>query len=298
MSVGGVLLALLCNILWGTAIPFIKMGTKALAIAPALSNQFFFAGIRFTLSGLMLFAFCLITRKRFPAIKKRNRSRVAAITLLSAVLQYGCMYVGLVHIKSVDGSIFSSLSGFVAVILAPVFFKDDKLTANKVVGVLLGLTGVLLISLKGGGISLSLNGEFLLLISTLCYVMGNFMTKKLGKEETALDITACNLLLGGLVLLSMGVDMGGCFGTVSAVGILCLLYLALLSALAFTIWSALLARYKASSLGVFNLVNPIVGTFLAAVLVGEDFPVLKYVIALLLVSLGIIVVNRPEKAKE
>lgn len=295
MAISGILLAILCNFLWGTAIPFIKIGTKALELSSGIENQFFFAGLRFFLSGVMLFAYSLIKEKKIPTIKKENRLSVFFIMLLGTILQYGFMYAGLLNTKSADGNIFTSLSGFFTVMLTPFFFKDDHFTVKKIVGVLIGLSGVLLISLKGTGIYLSLNGEVLLIIGTLCFVFSSFLTKKMGNKESALNITAYNLLLGGLVLLVTGIAMGGKFGKVTVSGILCLLYLALLSALAFTIWAYLLKIYKASSLGIFNLVNPVVGTILAALVIAEELEPLKYISALLLVSLGIIIINSKEK---
>lgn len=292
MSFTDILLAILCNVLWGTAIPFIKIGTKALEIPAGVENQFFFAGLRFFLSGVMLFIYSLLKEKKMPTIKKENRARVFKIMMLGTALQYGLMYMGLVNTKSADGNIFTSIGGFLTVLIAPLFFKDDKYTIKKLLGAALGFTGVLIVSIKGTGIHIALNGEFLLILSSLCFVLSSFATKKLNGDETGLNITAYNLLIGGLILLLIGLFTGGHFGRINAKGICALLYLALLSAMAFTIWAELLKRHKASTLGVFNLVNPIVGTILAALVVGEDLNIAKYALSLSLVSAGIIIINR------
>jgi Permeases of the drug/metabolite transporter (DMT) superfamily len=291
MSATGILLAIFCNLLWGTAIPMIKVSTKVFEFVPGPGSQLIFAGIRFFISGLMLISYTAIKEKRLVSIKRENRGTVALILLFGTVLEYGLQYPALPNIQSADGSIFSSLSGFFTVILAPLFFKDDRYTLRKIAGVLSGLAGVLLVSLKGTGISIALNGEFLLIVATLCFVISCFITKKLGDREKAVDITAYNLLIGGAALFLIGLLSGGKFGKITVLSICCLLYLSLVSAMAFSIWAYLLSKFKASNLGIFNLVNPVIGTILAATLVGEEFSAMKYAASLLLVGIGIVLIN-------
>lgn len=296
MTLSGVLLAIFCNVLWGTAIPFIKMGTGWLSIGSDIGSQFLFAGIRFFLSGIMLFSYALLVERKVPTIKREHRLQVFWILLFGTILQYACNYSGIPNIRSADGCIFSSLSGFFTVLIAPLFFVDDRLTSRKIIGVIIGFAGVLLASLKGTGISIALNGEALLILGSLCAVASNFITKRLGGRETSLSITAYNLFIGGAVLAIIGFFLGGHFGSLNVKGILCLLYLSLLSALAFTIWAELLKRYQASRLGIFTMINPVVGTIVAAIFVGESLEMAKYVASLLLVSIGIIIINLPKKS--
>ena len=59
-----VAIALLCCLLWGSAVPAVKIGYSLFAIAPGdTPSLMLFAGVRFFLSGLILLALSALTRK-------------------------------------------------------------------------------------------------------------------------------------------------------------------------------------------------------------------------------------------
>ena len=74
-------------------------------------------------------------------------------------------------------------------------------------------------------------------------------------------------------------------------------YMAALSAVAFTLWTTLLKYNPVGKVTVFNFLVPIFGTLLSGIILDESIWRLNYLIALVLVSLGIWLVNREEKAK-
>lgn len=47
-------LAIFCNILWGSAFPFVKIGYEQFGITTQTSDKIVFAGIRFCIAGLIL----------------------------------------------------------------------------------------------------------------------------------------------------------------------------------------------------------------------------------------------------
>ena len=72
-----------------------------------------------------------------------------------------------------------------------------------------------------------------------------------------------------------------------------LLYLGLLSAVAYTVWSILLKHNPVSRVTVFGFLNPVFGVLLSALLLGEvaEAFAVKNLAALALVSLGIYIIN-------
>ena len=72
-----------------------------------------------------------------------------------------------------------------------------------------------------------------------------------------------------------------------------LLYLAFISAAAFSLWSLLLTYNPVSSVSVFGFMNPVFGVILSALLLSEKPPAgpLRTVAALVLVAAGIVIVN-------
>lgn len=74
-----------------------------------------------------------------------------------------------------------------------------------------------------------------------------------------------------------------------------LLWLAFVSAAAFTIWTALLKYHPASKITVFNLLVPIFGTVLSGLMLGENVFRIETLVSLVLISLGIAAVNFQKK---
>ena len=55
-SINLLLLAMLCTLLWGSAFPGVKIGYKLFNIESGnIYSQILFAGVRFTLSGIVLY---------------------------------------------------------------------------------------------------------------------------------------------------------------------------------------------------------------------------------------------------
>ena len=84
----------------------------------------------------------------------------------------------------------------------------------------------------------------------------------------------------------------------TAAGFCIVLYLALVSAVAYTLWSVLLAHNTVSKVAIFGFVNPLCSVILSALVLGETGQAFSVssMLALLLVCAGICVVNSPQKA--
>ena len=71
-----------------------------------------------------------------------------------------------------------------------------------------------------------------------------------------------------------------------------LVYLALVSSVAYTLWGILLRTNDVSKISIFGFMNPVIGVILSAILLKETSVLgIKYFLALLLISTGIVIVN-------
>lgn len=115
-----------------------------------------------------------------------------------------------------------------------------------------------------------------------------------------MTLTAYQLLFGGAVLTAIGFAAGGQITGFTPKSALLLGYMALLSTVAFSIWTALLKYNPVSKVAIFGFCIPVFGVAMSAIFLGEQVLSVKNVIALLLVCVGIIVVNGevPGKVKE
>ncbi|MED9970541.1 MAG: DMT family transporter [Ruminococcus sp.] len=286
------LAAIFCTLLWGTAFPFIKLGYQAFEVAEGdAGSMLLFAGLRFSLAGLMVLCVLCVSEKRFV---KPEKTDVAPVLLLGAVqttAQYLFTYVGISFTTGANTSIITACASFITVLAAPLFFKSDRLSALKILGCVLGFGGVLLIN-GGGGFSFdTLFGDVMIFFSTVFAAGGNLIAKRVTQKRNPVKLTAYQLLFGGSVLILTGLICGGRLNPANLQGVLILLWLALVSAAAFSVWTALLKVHPASRISVFNLLVPVFGTVLSGLLLGENVFRLETVLSLLLISCGIVLVN-------
>ena len=169
------LAAVLCTVLWGSAYPVIKYGYQVMAIT-SVADKLMFAGVRFFLAGLMVFVFAWIKNRRVPTVPKNRVGGVLLYGALQTGLMYIFNYIGVANTTATKTSIITAASAFFAVIFAPLFFKDEKLTALKIIGVIVGMAGILLIN-NNALDGFSFMGEGLVLISTLLNTAGSFVGK-------------------------------------------------------------------------------------------------------------------------
>lgn len=289
------LAALLCTVLWGSAYPMIKYGYQAAGI-DTVADKLMFAGVRFVLAGLMVLCFTWIKARRFPTVPGQRIGGVLLYGALQTGLMYILNYIGVANTTATKTSIITASSAFFAVLFAPLFFKEERLTALKVIGVLIGMTGVMLVNntaLDG----FTFMGEGLVLISMLLNTAGGFVGKRVSKG-IVFESTAYQLLFGGVMILIIGIVLGGRF-PITPTSLWIVLYLAFVSAAAFTLWTALLVLHEAGEIMVFNMLIPVTGALWSFVILGEEsvFEPL-YIVSILLTALGIVLVNRKTKRKQ
>ena len=216
------LLACVCCILWGSAIPVIKTGYHFLQVDSSdTASQIVFAGIRFTLAGILVLIFTSIREKKVMLPDR---------TLLKYAI--------------------------------PVGFK--------------------------------LIGEGFILIAQLSYGMSTVLINLFSKKVSPVVLSGTQFTMGGIVLTLIGMGMGGHLGNITAGGLAIIFYLALVSAVAYTLWSILLAWNDVSKVAIFGFVNPLCSVILSALILGEVKQAFNIgsLVALVLVCAGIYIVNR------
>lgn len=295
---GMVLLALFCVLLWSSAIPMTKLGYAAFGIGEDASvfTKLLFAGIRFTLAGVTVLLLGSVISRRPLAFPREHWGKVLLSGLMQATVQYLFYYIGLSHSSGTLGSILVSTSAFFVVLAAPLFYPQDRLTALKGIGCLLGLAGIIAAS-AGGELQFTLTGEGFLILSAASNAASSLLARRFTQQVAPMVLTGWGLTLGGALLLIVGLAGGGSLPQVNARALLILCYLFLLSAVAFSIWTTLLKYNDAGKVCIFNSLSPIFGTFLSILILGEDSFQLRYLISLALVCGGVYLVNRTAQKK-
>lgn len=297
---GVFLLATLCCALWGSAFPAVKSGYALLQVAPTdTASQILFAGWRFALAGAILLATALAMKKPIMAMTRRQFGQVALLGLTQTAIQYVFFYIGLAHATGVKSSIMNATNVFFSVVLAHFIYADDRLSGRKALGCLIGFLGVVVVNLNGvsgAGFDFTLQGEGFIVIAAFVLAAASIYGKRLSRNLDPIVMTGWQLLIGGLILTATGMATGGHLQNLTPASGALLLYLALLSSAAFAIWSLLLKHNPVGMIAAFNFLIPVFGVSLSAAFLGESLMQWSYLIALLLVCMGIWLVTRPGAA--
>lgn len=287
-----VFLALTCCALWGSAFPCVKIGYEMLDINDT-GSQILFAGCRFFLAGIFALVISGIMQKGFIKIKASSVPYIAGQGILQTTLQYIFFYIGMANTTGSKGSVINASNAFFSIITAHFFLKNEKINIRKIAGCITGFAGVILVNIKPGGFGMgfSFQGEGMILLCSAAYGISSVTLKKISERESPAAITAYQLLLGGAVLLVTGLLLGGRIEGFTVKSAALLVYMALLSTVAFNIWAELLKYNAVGKIAVYSFSIPVFGVAFSALLLNEHVLSLQNLAALVLVSAGIVIVN-------
>ena len=289
-------LALVCAFLWGSASPCIKLGYALFKIPSSETwTQILFAGTRFILAGILTILIGSALNRKMLVPTKSSVPSIAKLALFQTILQYIFFYIGLAHNSGVKASIINGSNTFFVILLAGLVFHQEKLDFKKLAGCVIGFAGVIIVSMNGKSIdmNLSLMGDGSLFLCAISYAVSSCLMKNYSKNDNPVMLSGYQFIFGGIVMVIVGLIMGGRINHISLSAVLMLLYLACISAVAYSLWGILLKHNPVSKVAIFGFTNPVFGVLLSAWWLGEGSSELgiNALIALILVSIGILIVN-------
>ena len=287
------LFALTAAISWGWAYPLIKLGFTELGITQAMTgSKMLFAGIRFACSGAILLIIAALTGRNFRVSKPANWGYMLLFALLNTTFHYSFFYIGLSHSDGARAAILNSLSVFLVVLLACVFFKSDRLTPKKILGCAVGITGILILNIgKGGGGQFTLLGDGMIVLNALCSAFASLLTRGLSRRVDVFVGTGYSLFFGGVLLIIPSLLMQGTLPHITTYGLIILALLIAISALGFALYNKLISCNPVGKIAIFNSLIPVVGALTSCLCLGEPFYT-KYLVACLLAMVGIYIINK------
>ena len=300
--------AVFCCVLWGSATPAIKIAYDLFQIpASDTASRLVLAGARFQIAGIMIIAFGSLLKRKLLVPKKESLGKIAVLAAFQTVCQYYFFFTALAHTTGVRGSVINASGNFLAILAAAYLFRMEKMTPRKWFGCIAGFLGIIILLggfraiLAGGNITLA--GEGAMFMAGVFFALSGCCIKIFSKDEDPVVLSGYQFLLGGIVLFLIGILMGGKLVFHSFGCVLNLLYMGFISAGAYTLWGILLKYNPVSSVSILGFLNPIMGVLLSALFLGEHQEAFSIngLIALVLVSLGIIAINaehRPEQEAE
>ena len=139
-----------------------------------------------------------------------------------------------------------------------------------------------------------------MLLSAFASSLSSVMIKSYSAREDTFTLCGYQFFFGGIVLSLIGLAGGGKVSGFTPASILLLLYLGMVSAVAYSLWSFLLSRNPVGNVAIFGFTNPVIGVILSAILLGEKNQAftIQGLAALLMVCAGIFMVNKSQKGKQ
>jgi drug/metabolite transporter (DMT)-like permease len=151
---------ILLSFIWGSSFILMKESSKAL-------DGWQIASIRIFSAGLIFLPFAVIHINQVP----RNKIGIIILSALLGNLFPAFLFAIAIyqHVDSALAGILNSLTPLLVIVLGILFYKSE-VKAKKMAGVLIGLAGLLILSVSKGGINLAnFRPAMLILLATLCY---------------------------------------------------------------------------------------------------------------------------------
>lgn len=289
-------LAIIACLLWSSAFTGVKIGLE-------YSSPLRFAGVRFFWAGIILLPFALGSGN-YIQIVKNNAGKVFVISLLQIVLQYILFYKGL---SLVQGSVSAILIGagplFVA-IMAHFYVPGDQLDLKKGLIILLGMSGMILVSVGrnsgNSGDNMAWLGILYLLGVNVSSGVVNVFIKNQTSKLPPLVLSSSTMIFGGAVIYLISIPVEGLEFTLKPTTYyIALSYLTFLSAAAFSIWFYLLKRpeVKVSYLNFWKFLIPVAGALLAWIFLPDESPNVSSVLGVFITGLALILLNLSRRKK-
>jgi drug/metabolite transporter (DMT)-like permease len=286
--------AIIACLLWSTAYATIKLGLQ-------YDTPFHFAGIRFIISGLMILPFT-VRPSIYIKMAKEHWKVIAWVTILQTVINYSLFYQGLKLVPGALGALIVGCQPLVTAVVASLMQDEDKLTNKKIVTIIFGITGVIMIStgrqLLKFGTAIELLGVFMLLIANIAVATSNVVVSLKSRGMNPLVLSSSSLFIGGLILYLISIPAEGLpQGPLPLQYWLILLWLSFMAAAAFSIWFLLLQRpgVKVSELNLWKFLIPVVGAILSWMLIPDEHPEWLTVSGMIIISVSLILFYRSSK---
>ena len=266
---------LVCALLWGTAFPGLKTVYRiweGQGLALGLPLLCLYAGIRFVAAGAALLMRGGNWRQEFEETPWRP---LAAMTFGQTFFQYVFFYQAIAVANAGLASLLVGTGSFWWVCLAPLIAKTPWPSGKQWLALLLGgIGGMLAVYSPGVQDGEPLLGAAFMLAATGCGAVGLIYFRKVGKTMSSVNATGLSLLIGGAGLCLVGAGelkmIPVMFESPLVIGIT--MWLALVSAVAFSLWNSLSRRYPVPLLASYRFLIPLCGILEAFLLLGGDWP--------------------------
>ena len=286
-------LAIISCLLWATPFVGIKIGLQ-------YTSPLHFAGMRFLLAGILVLPF-------IPNLGQQLKESLhywrwlLYIALLQTTFLYALFYIGLAMVPGSVGAMIVGSNPIFIAITAHFMIRDERMTLKKTLAVLIGVLGVITVSLSKGDVtvnqigygSISL-GIIILIVKNFLGSFGNIIIAKRTKGIHPRLLSSLSLIVGAILLLIIAEPIEQpTWELYPPIFWVNLVWLALVSSIAISIWYTLLQRpdVKVTDLNLWTFIIPVFGAIFSWLILPNEHPQLLQIVGMLIIVISLIMIN-------
>lgn len=285
----GSLYLILASSIWGGMYVVVKI---LVSVIPPLELVW----LRYLVAIVALLIIGFVTKQKWR-IEKRYLLIIIAIGVIGYAISIVTQETGTMLSSAQMGAIITSSTPAFMVVFAWLILKE-RLTFKKGISVCLATIGVVIIVGIGDLNMSNMLGGISLLIAALTWALMSVLVKRLPSDYSQIVVTTYSTLIALIVLTPFvlprlhAIDVSQLTRPTIWGG---LLYLGIIStAIAFLLWNRGLQMLNASSGGLFFFFQPVVGTLLGWLILGEKIGVTFWLGSILILA-GVLLVIREKQ---
>ncbi len=259
-------------------------------------DSYSFAFWRFVIGLFALIAVVLV-RKVWPRIERKDWPRVFVLALLAIPINQ-LIYMSAMHytVPSHASLIYGSTAAFA--LLMSVIAGYERFKIYKLAAIALAIGGLVIVLMQAGNSVLDrsyLKGDLLVFLAMISWAAYTVAAKPIVKKYGAVSLSMFCLILGSLIAIPFLIPSAISFdySRVTWIGILGVCYTGImLTAVAYTVWFALIKQIDPSQVAILTAPQPVVATVISAIVIGEVIG-LSIVLGGILVIAGVVMMDFP-----
>ena len=280
------ILVFLLGFLWGASFLFVEILLNYI-------SPFMIVYLRVSLASLILILYLILSKIKFQ-FSFLLVFNFFIMGMLNNVFPFLLITYGQQTVSGGLASILNANTSFLTILLASLILKNEPLTKSRIIGVLIGVIGVIIVVGYGNIYDLfdKGSGKFLILLSGLSYAFAAIFAKvrlqNIQPEVAATGmLTMSTLILSPFIFLFYGNE-------VSSLNIISmsysLLFAVICSVLAYFIYFKILLSTGAGNLLICTIIIPPSAILLNAILIGESIT-FNELIGLVIITFGLLILD-------
>lgn len=277
------------SVIWGGSYLFMKIAVVSLPVLVIVFS-------RVALGAMTLGFILLMTRQSLPH-KIEHWRAFLGMGLLNNAIPMSLIVFGTQSISAGLASIINALTPLFTILIASKLTADETLTPNKIIGVITGFIGVII--LIGPGLvfqhDIGVIGELACVGAALSYACSNVFGRRFARmglkplEIAFGQTTSASFILLPFAFLvdkpwTLSMPSASVIASVLALGMLC-------TGLAYLLFFRVLTKSGATAIALVTLMIPPSAIALGAFVLGESLK-LQHAIGMIVIAIGLIAVNR------